>query len=199
MSKVKRARIAWKTLVSRLGGFSFFGFGASWKAPEPERDVVRSILNELEDRRVLYVNFEHENQGHVIQSLIEIRKVLTDGINRVSDSSPAVEAFRIMRASCRQFLTQPHSHPLLGQTVAHHMVTPVGEPDTEGRHVSFERKTIWERAKDEEKMKEDHFFEALGKLRGVFGQQIAILAFLYRINLAKELASTLPPEPRMDD
>jgi hypothetical protein len=178
---------------------SVFGFGASWKAPEPERDVVRSILNELEDRRVLYVDFEHEIQEHVIQSLIEIRKVLTDGINRVSDSSPAAEAFKIMRAACRQFLTQPHSHPLVGSTVAVHTVTPVGDPDTGGWHVQFERKTIWERATDEEKMKEDNFFEALGKLRGVVGQQIALLAYLYRINLAKELASILPPEPRMDD
>jgi hypothetical protein len=197
MGKVKQARILSKTLASRLSGVSALGFGASWNAPEPERDVVRSILNELEDRRVLYVDFEHEIQDHVTQSLVEIRKVLTDGINRVSDSSPAAQAFRIMRAACRQFLTQPHSHPILGPSVATEMVTPV-EFDAEGRPVRFERETIWEAAKDES-WKEDNFFEALGKLRGAFGQQIALLAYLYRIDLEKELASILPPEPQMDD
>jgi hypothetical protein len=46
---------------------------------------------------------------------------------------------------------------------------------------------------------EDNFFAALGKLRGVFGQQLALVAYLYRIDLEKELASILPPEPRSGD
>jgi hypothetical protein len=60
MSKIKRARIAWKTLVSRLSGLSAFGFSVSWKASEPERHVVRSVIKVLEDKRVLYVDYESE-------------------------------------------------------------------------------------------------------------------------------------------
>ena len=169
MSKIKRARIESKTLGSRLSGLSIFGFGASWKAPEPERDVVRSVINILEDKRALYVDYNLEVEDQVNQSLIEIRRTLTDGINRVSEKSPAAEAFRIMRAACREFLTEPHAHPVLGRRM--------------GRH-----------ARDE-----DNFFAALGKLRGVFGQQLALIAYLYRIDLEGELGSILPPEPQAGD
>jgi hypothetical protein len=79
MSKIKRARIESKTLGSRLSGLSILGFGASWKAPEPERDVVRSVINILEDKRALYVDYEFEIEDQVNQSLIEIRRILTDG------------------------------------------------------------------------------------------------------------------------
>src|SRR5262249_39607100 len=156
MSRIKQARIKSQTLGSRLSGVSLFGFGASWKAPEPERDVVRSVINVLEDRRALYVDFELEIEDQVNDSLVQIRKVLTDGITRVSDSSPAAEAFRIMRAACREFLTQPHSNPLLGRRV--------------GRHARSE----------------DKFFAALGKLRGVFGQQRGLLGYPYRIDVEKQ-------------
>lgn len=74
-----------------------------------------------------------------------------------------------MRAACRDFLTQPHAHPLLGRRMGPHARS------------------------------EDNFFAALGKLRGVFGQQLALVAYLYRIDLEKELASILPPEPRSGD
>jgi hypothetical protein len=46
---------------------------------------------------------------------------------------------------------------------------------------------------------EDNFFAALGKLRGIFGQQIADIAYLYRIDLEEQLASILPQEPKSDD
>jgi hypothetical protein len=89
MSRIKGAPIKWKNLASRLTGLSGFGFGASWKAPEPDRDVVRSVINVLEDKRSLYVDYDLEIRDQVNQSLVEIRKVLTDGINRLSDSSLA--------------------------------------------------------------------------------------------------------------
>jgi hypothetical protein len=185
MSKIKRARIESKTLGSRLSGVSVLGFGASWKAPEPERDVVRSVIKVLEDKRALYVDYASEVQIEVNQSLLEIRKVLTDGITRVSDSSPAAEAFGIMRAACREFLTQPHSDPYLGRSLGRYVVPPPGS----GGEAKFIPATT----------SEDNFFIALGKLRGVFGQQLALLAYLYRINLEEDLAFILPPAPQSGD
>jgi hypothetical protein len=37
------------------------------------------------------------------------------------------------------------------------------------------------------------FFEALGRLRAVFGQQLAELAGLYELSLCAELETILPP------
>jgi hypothetical protein len=193
MSRIKRARIKSKTLGSRVTGLSAFGFGASWKAPEPERDVVQHIINVLEDKRALYVNRDREVRDHVNQSLCEIRNVLTDGINRVSSSSPAAQAFRIMRAACREFLSQPHSDPLMGKIVRRYYVLP-----PPGIRSATDASALPKQ--DEPKLPaQDNFFAALGKLRGVFGQQLAVLAYLYRIDLEQDLATILPPEPQSDD
>jgi hypothetical protein len=201
MSRIERTRIKWKTLSSRLGGLSVFGVGASWKAPEPERDVVRSVINVLEDKRALYANDDSEVRDHVNQSLLEIRKVLTDGINRVSDSSPAAEAFRLMRAACREFLTQPHSDPLLGKVVRKLEVpAPAGmraAPQTRQALANQNEAAMPSRGISAKH--EHNFFIALGKLRGVFGQQLALLGYLYRIDLEKDLASIVPPEPHSTD
>jgi hypothetical protein len=42
---------------------------------------------------------------------------------------------------------------------------------------------------------EEEFFVELGKLRAIFGMQIAILAYLYNIDVEEGLASILPPDP----
>jgi hypothetical protein len=91
-------------------------------------NVVRSILTALEDKRVLYEYYDFEIKDHVRQSLINIRAVLTDSIARISDKSPAAQAFRVMRAACREFLTQPHSDPLIGKAVSRLIVPPPGDP-----------------------------------------------------------------------
>ena len=110
--KLKRAKVQSQSLLNRLGGISAFGFGLSFKAPEPERQVVRDVITSLEDRRALYVSAISEQPDHVIKSIIEIRHELTAGLKRVGDKSPAKEAFRIMRAACRDFLpTDPITFP----------------------------------------------------------------------------------------
>jgi hypothetical protein len=167
----KKARIRGQDLLSRLGGVSasLTGGGISFKLRESERNVVREVLAALEDRRALYVDFDIEIEDQVVSSLMQIRKDLTDGLKRVVDGSPAAAGFRSMRAACREFLSEPHSNPELGRRM--------------GRHAR----------------EEDNFFAGLGKLRGVFGQQIAQLAYLYDLDVEKELASILPPEPQADD
>ena len=41
---------------------------------------------------------------------------------------------------------------------------------------------------------QEEFFIGLGKLRQTFGQQIAILGYLYRVDIEADLASILPPD-----
>ncbi|QQO34962.1 hypothetical protein JJC00_04475 [Bradyrhizobium diazoefficiens] len=164
--KLKRAKVQSQSLLSRLGGISAFGFGVSFKAPEPERQVVRDVITSLEDRRALYVGAISEQPDYVIKSVIEMRHELTSGLKRVGDGSPAKEAFRAMRAACRDFLT----HPVMQES---------------GQHMLHQRGLY----------QQEEFLLGLGKLRSVFGQQVALLGYLYGIDIEEQLASTLPPIP----
>lgn len=165
----KRAKVRSQSLASRLAGVSMLGFGVSWKAPEPERVVVRDVITALEDKRALYSQAVWEEPAHVVQSLFTIRDELTNGLKRVGDQSPAKDAFRIMRAACRDFLT-------LTSTKAYEQ-----RPGTmRGDH-------MWE---------QEQFFIELGKLRATFGQQLAVLGYLYGLDIEEGLASILPPEPQ---
>jgi hypothetical protein len=105
--KAKRVKVLSQSLLSRLGGVSAFGFGVSFKAPEPERVVVRDVITALEDKRALYVGAVWEQPEYVVQSILQIRQELTAGLKRVGDNSPAKDAFRAMRAASREFLTNP--------------------------------------------------------------------------------------------
>ena len=164
--RVKKARVQSQSLASRLAGVSILGFGASWKAPEPERVVVRDVITALEDKRALYSQAVWEEPSHVVQSLLKIRDELTSGLKRVGDNSPAKEAFRIMRAACRNFLTL---HSVKEQEHNRGMMRDMG-------------------------YQQEEFFVGLGKLRATFGQQLAVLGYLYGVDIEEELATILPPE-----
>jgi hypothetical protein len=165
--RAKRAKVRSQSLLSRLGGFSAFGFGVSFKAPEPERAVVRDVITALEDRRALYVGAVWEQPDHVVSSVLQIRQELTAGLKRVGDNSPAKDAFRAMRAACRDFLT-------------HHAAVDAS------RSHDFRGWGAWQ---------QEEFLIGLGKLRAAFGQQIALLGYLYGIDIEEQLAETLPPLP----
>lgn len=165
--RAKRAKVQSQSLASRLAGVSMLGFGVSWKAPEPERLVVRDVITALEDKRALYSQAVWEEPSHVVQSLFKIRDDLTNGLKRVGDNSPAKDSLRIMRVCCRDFLTLTSAKSY--------------EQDRgmmRGDH-------MWE---------QEQFFIELGKLRSVFGQQLAVLGYLYGVDIEESLATILPPE-----
>ena len=41
---------------------------------------------------------------------------------------------------------------------------------------------------------QEEFFVGLGKLRATFGQQLAVLGYLYGVDIEADLATILPPE-----
>jgi hypothetical protein len=41
---------------------------------------------------------------------------------------------------------------------------------------------------------QEEFFIGLGRLRSIFGQQLAILGYLYGIDIEEQLAAILPPD-----
>jgi hypothetical protein len=161
---LKKAKLKSKTLLSRLGGFSAFGFGVSLKLPEADRTIVRELLTGLEDRRALFVQAIWEQPTHVVQSVIQMRTELTNALKRLGEGSPGEGACRLMRGACRDFLNQVERN---------------GVRDLERDFLQSWRG--------------ETFLIELGKLRATFGQQIALLAHVYDIELEEHLASILPP------
>jgi hypothetical protein len=105
--------IRFQEIVSRItsalapfSGVSIPVFGVSWTPPEPDRNIVRRVLARLEDRRALYYPYDLENPNWVEQSIIEIRRDLSDALGEVSEESVASEAFAVMRRACREFLDE---------------------------------------------------------------------------------------------
>jgi hypothetical protein len=149
--------VKFKELAARLSGVQIPVFGVQWTPPEPERKVIREVLTFLEDRRALYNDFAHEIDHEVVQSVMEIRQVLTDAIARLPEGSPAIPALRAMRAAAREYLDR-----------SHHVPHRFG------------------------------FMVELGRLRTLFGLQVAYLAIEYGFDVEHELAAIIPPELRED-
>lgn len=96
--------ISFNKIAKSFTGFSTPIFGVSWSPPETEREVVRKLFIYLEDKRVLYYPFDMESPHHVVDSILEIRKHLTEILMKLDESSELILHFRMMRASCRKFL-----------------------------------------------------------------------------------------------
>lgn len=152
-----------KEVLTRLTGISCPVFGVSWNPPEAEIAVARRVLAFLEDRRVLYRPFDMEVPRHCVDSVVEIRKFLTDEIAKLDKSKEIAQSLRGMRAACRKFLDQS---PGL-------------------RKAAFHRRGF-HGASDE------WLSDSLGELRGTFGVHVAKLAAEYGLDIEDDLASIVP-------
>ena len=205
-----RLRVSFQDLIGRLTGFSTPFFGVSWKPPEPQREVVRRLLSFLEDRRVLFNPYFLEVEWQVEQSVIEIRRRLTETLDELSENSPAEASVRAMRAACRRFLDEPHlDAPHLGMDIG----KPIRRMFVVPTH-THENKTHKPKRGPGNREKATHedvgdledaltgqrsghpdgsgFLIALGELRATFGTHIAFLAAQYGIDIEGDLASVLP-------
>ena len=99
-------KIKYKHIARSLTGFSIPVFGVSWNPPVTDRQIARELIAFLEDRRVLYNPFELENPRYVVESVLEIRRVLTEMLQRLEDDSDIGSHLRAIRAACRKFLNQ---------------------------------------------------------------------------------------------
>jgi len=167
---IKKGRITAKSLLSRLTGFSLPFFGLQWTPPADEREIVRRLLINLEDRRVLYAPYHMEIEPAVMSSVQEMRKILEQALQDLPNTSPAVGSIRAMHVACRDFLTAVQV-PMAPQPGFN---SPVMQFESMGKAASF--------------------FIALGWLRATFGIHIASLAYQYDIDIDQRLKSILPPE-----
>lgn len=158
-------KLRWQDLMHRITGFSVPGLGLQWVPPGNERELARTIVVFLENRRVLFVESEAESPHHATSSVIEIRNFLSDLIARCPEDSQVDRSARQMRASCIAF---------------HRGVAT--DPDILDHGVSSGHWASWV------------FLQSLGMLRAQIGTQIAILAARYQVNVEEHLVGIMPPD-----
>jgi hypothetical protein len=152
-------------VASRLNGISTPVAGVSWTPPRSDVAVARSVLNFLEDRRVLYEPYQVEMPSYCVQSVLEIRAFLTDQLVAGDIGDDLTGVLRGMRAACRKF---------------------VGDASA----VQAEREIL--RFADLMGAGGWVFNQSLGELRGVIGVQIAHLSVRYGLDVPEPLVATLP-------
>jgi len=96
--------VSFKRIAKRITGISVPIFGVSWTPPETDREVVRKLVLYLEDRRALYHPYDMESPHYVIESVLEIRRHLTEVLQTLDEGSDLIAYLRAMRAACRKFL-----------------------------------------------------------------------------------------------
>jgi hypothetical protein len=103
-------KIKYKQIAKSLTGISTPFFGVSWNPPETDRDVVRKLITFLEDHRALYNPYDIETPIFVSHSLLEVRKELTNILQRIGDNPDISPHLRAMRAACRKYLNEVGDH-----------------------------------------------------------------------------------------
>ena len=160
-----------KEIANRLTGISCPIFGVSWNPVEVEVTKARRIISFLEDRRVLYDPSQVEIPRYCVESVLEIRRFLTDEIGGLTFDNELAKDLRGMRAACRKFLGAVQNDDRDIVVFANH----------QGHYASW------------------IFIGALGEMRGVFGIHIARIALQYGIDVEDDLASIFPARDSNDE
>ena len=147
----------------RITGISTPLGGVSWGDPGPgDGETVRQFLIFLEDRRVLYNSMQLEVVDQIHRSIHEIREQCTKTLQGLPPKGFAVAPVRAIREACRRF------HDDEAEQFRFF--------DREGNHQDGS----------------PGFFVALGAYRATVGQQVALLAAHYDLDIEGALASVLP-------
>ncbi len=91
-------------IATRLTGFSTPVFGVSWQPPKSDVAVAKAVIAYLEDRRALYNPYHAEITEHVVLSLIDTRRELTQILKEDGISSELAIHVRAIRSLCREFI-----------------------------------------------------------------------------------------------
>lgn len=103
---MKSRKGAIKKFAHSFTGISTPIFGVSWNPPKDRQEIVRRLVAFLEDRRALYQTFHMESGSWVTESILEIRRELTETIQNCPEDPALVEPLRAMRAACRKYLDE---------------------------------------------------------------------------------------------
>lgn len=155
-------------MASRLSGFSTPIFGVQWEPPKVDVDVAFEILTHLENCRVLYYPYDAEDRNHVVQSVLQIRRVLNDAIAAGGLRGELSDHLRAMRSACIRFLDAVGVDPDGGIYV----------PDL-ANSFAFNDFIL---------------NQSLGVLRGTFGLRIAAIGTVFGLEPEEGLATILPED-----
>lgn len=161
----------------RLTGLDFLGFGASWEPAVSDAAVAESLIRYLEDRRVLYASADVEIAEHCIESVLDIRRHLTDVLRQGGIDQTLADSVRALRAACRTFLDRLR----IDASVSEFEIVQHYRDDRFRGHGTGLHDWVLN--------------QAIGELRGVFGVHLAIVASRYGIEVESDLATILPAEP----
>ncbi|MGH8543857.1 MAG: DUF6650 family protein [Gammaproteobacteria bacterium] len=156
----------------RITGFSTPLFGVSWEPGEADAAAARRVMEFLADRRVLWRSIDLEVPSYSIEFVLEIRRYLTEELQRHGQEDELANLLRQLRAACRRFIEA---------------VDPVMHRS--GWHNWFDMLELdrWEVG------------DAFGALRATFGQGIAVLSSRWGFDVPDELEAILPAAPSEDD
>jgi len=154
--------LLFKEIASKLTGFSTPVIGASWVPPKNQREIAKSVVIFLEDKRVLYNPSELEDPQHCISSVLAIRQFLTEKMNDLDQNCELAKNLRTMRLACRKFLD---SAQILD------------------RSLNFSHRPRYDSWV---------FYSSLGEMRGVFGMCLSQILLSFGLDIEKDLASILP-------
>ena len=98
------AKLRFKDIASRITGISIKVFGVSSGTLRNPREKLceRPLSSMKTDVRSTMTSYEIEHE--VAESVLSIRKELTDALKRLPDDSQAAPPMRAMRAACREYL-----------------------------------------------------------------------------------------------
>lgn len=147
----------------RITGISIPFGGLQWADPGPsDAEIVRRFLLLLEDRRVLYNAMDLEVVSQVERSVHEIREECTRTLQALAPDVFAVLPVRAIREAARRFHNDQNEEFRFFDDAWRHRN---GSPG---------------------------FFTALGAFRAAVGQQVALLAAHYDLDVEGDLATVLP-------
>jgi hypothetical protein len=101
---MNKAKISFNAIASKITGLSTPVFGVSWNPPPDKREIVRDLINFLEDRRALYNPFDIEIEYQVKDSVIKIREEITQLLKRRHGDKELSEKLKATQRACRKFL-----------------------------------------------------------------------------------------------
>ena len=163
MGRFRRVGKVTAETARRVTGISTPFGGIQWADSGPsDADTVRRFLLFLEDRRVLYNPFNLEVVSEVEHSIHQIREECTKTLQVLPPEVFAILPIRIIREAGRRFHDDQNEDFRFFDDRWNHRD---GSPG---------------------------FFTALGAFRATVGQQVALLAAHYDIDIEGDLASVLP-------
>lgn len=111
----------------RLTGIGNAAFSLQWERKDDDAELVRRVLNLLQDRRLLWQDFSLEIQEHCVASADQIRKSLLEHMNNPEISPHLESRLRALQGYFRAFMTEVGDDDHIRRHMRPHATDPLSE------------------------------------------------------------------------